>query len=205
MDHDHSLSTKRIEGFSDAVFAIIVTLLVLDLRVPDLQHITNQSTVKVLIALAPQFVSFALSFFILCIFWVNHHQFFHALRRADRKLLWLNNLVLFWLCFIPFPTALLGRYPTNVVVAMLFGSALFFAAISFSAMIHYAMFEKKLLEEHVNLSDRKYAQRNSYWGILLYALSVILAPVSVYISLFIFFVVPLIYFVPRRITFSEVV
>lgn len=91
-DHDHVLSTSRIEAFSDAVIAIIVTLLVLELRVPDLaHHVTSQSTLQALLRLVPEFASFVLSFFIICIFWVNHHQFFHALKRADRKLLWLNN------------------------------------------------------------------------------------------------------------------
>src|SRR2546425_782379 len=106
MEKEKVMSTQRIEAFSDGVFAIIVTLLVLDLKVPDLpQQITNQETLQALFNLAPQFISFVLSFFILCIFWVNHHQFFHTIKTADRKLLWLNNLLLFWLCFIPFPTA----------------------------------------------------------------------------------------------------
>jgi uncharacterized membrane protein len=192
-EHDHSLSTKRIEAFSDGVIAIAMTLLVLDLKVPATPDLSE---------IGPQFTSFVLSFFVVCIFWVNHHQFFHILDKATRKLLWLNNLLLFWICFIPFPTAFLGRYPTHVLAVMLYGAVLCAAAVSFSLMTHYAMFKGNLMERHVGMEERKSAQQRSYWGIILYGLSVVLAPVSVTISLAIFCIVPLIYFVPRRVQYS---
>lgn len=203
MNHDHQLTTRRIESFSDGIFGLVATLLVLDLKLPDTMKImTNQIALNTLFHLAPQFLSFALSFFIVCIFWVNHHQFFYSLKKADRKLLWLNNLLLFWLCFIPFPTAFLGRYPTNQVAVILFGGLLFLAAISFYALTYHAMLGSNLYDEHISLQERKRSQKRSSWGIYLYALSIILAPFSVYLSLFIFIIVPLIYFVPRRIQFS---
>ena len=202
--HDHSLSTSRIEAFSDGVIAIALTLLVLELKVPML--VAGETAAQVwhtLSQLGPEFISFVLSFFVICIFWVNHHQFFHTLEKATRKLLWLNNLLLFWICFIPFPTAFLGRYPTNVVAVIVYGSVLCAAAISFSVMTHYAMFRGNLMERHVDKKERKSAQHRSYWGILLYGLSVVLAPLSVFISLAIFCIVPLIYFVPRRVVYSD--
>lgn len=203
MEHDHSLSTKRIEMFSDGVFAIIVTLLVLDLKVPSLvQNASVSITIAALFNELPQFLSFAMSFVIVCIFWVNHHEFFSALRGADRQFLWLNNMLLFWLCFIPFPTAFIGRYPTNLVAVMLFGIVLFFAASSFSLMTYYVFFKSNLLDEHIKSKERKKAQKISYFGITLYALSVLLAPVSIYISLFIFCIVPIYYFIPRKFSFT---
>lgn len=202
MEHDHSLPTHRIEAFSDGVFAIIVTLLVLDLKVPEIaQRMTTQATVQTLLTLLPQFLSFAMSFIIICIFWINHHQFFSVLKRSDRKLVWLNNLLLFWLCFIPFPTAFIGRYPLNVVAVMLFGSVLFLAALSFSIMIHYVFFRTHLFDDHLSESERKIQQRRSYVGIGLYLLSVLLAPISTFISFIIFIIVPLYYFIPRRFRF----
>src|SRR5258706_5537636 len=138
MDHDHSLSTRRIEAFSDGVFAIIVTLLVLDLKIPDIAvAMTNTVAINVLVHLIPQFLSFLLSFFIVCIFWVNHHHFFYSLKKSDSKLLCLINLLLFWLCFIPFPTPFLGSFPTNEIAGLLFDSVLFFPGRSFSLVIHY--------------------------------------------------------------------
>jgi uncharacterized membrane protein len=203
-DHEHDLSTTRIETFSDAVIAIIVTLLVLDLKVPELvATVGNAGVIKALLNLAPQFASFVISFFVICIFWVNHHQFFHGIRRADRKLLWLNNLLLFWLCFIPFPTALLGRYPTNTVAVMLYGAILFLAAATFSTMSYYAFFKGKLVDEHLSQKELRHTQRRSYVGISAYGLSVLAAPLSISISLAIFLIVPLIYFVPRRLVYGQ--
>lgn len=204
MDHEHSLSANRIEAFTDAVLAIIVTLLVLDLKVPETlgEALSAQDALTFLWHLAPQFIGFALSFFIVCIFWVNHHQFFASVVKCDRKLVWLNNLTLFFLSFIPFPTAFLGRFPTNLVAVMLFGLVLFFAALSFNLMITHAMFKGNLVDSHISEKERKMAKRRGMYGIILYAASVLLAPLSIYISLAIFLLVPLIYFVPRRFQFE---
>src|SRR5260221_13290134 len=203
MDHKHIASTRRIEAFSDGVFAIIVTLLVLDLKVPDIvQNASVQFSLTSLLHLLPQFISFALSFVIVCIFWVNHHEFFSVIKAADHKFLWLNNLTLFWLCFVPFPTAFIGRNPTNVIAVMLFGSGLFLAALSFSLMISYVFSKQDLLDEHISDSDRKIARKRGYLGVEAYALSILLAPLSVYISLAIFILVPLYDFIPRRLAFA---
>lgn len=202
-DHEHTFPTQRMAAFSDGVFAIIITLLVLELRVPELEKMTSQDAWSALIRLSPEFLSFAFSFFILCIFWGNHHQLFYAIKHSDRKLLWYNNFLLFWLCFIPFPTAFLGRYPTNMVAVMLFGAALFLAASAFSIMTYYLLLKSNLFDDHVPMKERIRLQRQSYWGVSLYALSVILAPVSIYISFFIFILVPVIYFIPHKIGFTQ--
>lgn len=202
-EHDHTLSTRRIEMFSDGIFAIIVTLLVLDLKVPDIAHtLSTQEGINVLINLIPQFIAFALSFLVIAIFWGNHHQFFSTLKYADRRFLWLNNFLLFWLCFIPFPTAFLGRYPTNVPAVMLYGFVLCAAASSFSLMLYHASFRGNLVDAHIPMKVRHDMQKKSYWGILSYGLSVVFAPLSIYISLAIFFIVPLIYFVPQKIRYA---
>lgn len=203
MTHDHDFSFRRIEMFSDGVFAIIVTLLVLDLKVPEISsNASMQETMNSLYLLAPQFISFTMSFLIVCIFWVNHHQFFSALKKADRTFMWLNNILLFWLCFIPFPTAFIGRHPFNIAANMLFGAVLLLAGASFSILSHYVLFKSNLYDEHVDIKERKDIQRRGVAGVIIYALSVLLAPVSVYISLTIFFIAPIFYFLPRKINFS---
>ncbi len=204
MAHTHTISNRRIEAFSDGVFAIVVTLLVLDLKVPELPDgVSIADTLTMLQHLIPQFLSFFLSFFIVCIFWVNHHQFFHVLKKSDRKLLWLNNFLLFWLCFVPFPTAFIGRYPTNVVAIVLFGVALFLAASSFSLMTYHALFKGKLVDVHVSRQERVKSQRRSYWGVGLYGIAALIAPLLPYVSIGIYVIVPLLYFSPRKITFTE--
>lgn len=203
MDEDHALSTKRIESFSDGIFSVAATLLVLDLQIPTIiTQMTNQVAWTTLYHLLPQTFSFAFSFFIICIFWGNHHEFFHALKRADSKLLWLNNFLLFWLVLLPFPTSFFGRFPLNTIAVIFYGGVLFMAAVSFSLMSYYALFLGNLYDKHMSQEERRIEHRRSYWGVILYGLSVILAPVSVYFSLVLFVVVPIIYFVPRRIRFS---
>ena len=103
------MPTSRIEAFSDGVFAIIITLLVLEIHVPQVQDKNISAALEhSLLAMTPKFLSYILSFVLVCIWWVAHHHLFHILKRSDRGLLWLNSLFLLWLAFIPFPTALMG-------------------------------------------------------------------------------------------------
>jgi len=97
------MPTSRIEAFSDGVFAIIITLLVLEIHVPQVQDKDISAALEhSLLAMTPKFLSYVLSFVIVCIWWVAHHHLFHVLKRSDRGLLWLNSLFLLWLAFIPF-------------------------------------------------------------------------------------------------------
>ncbi|WP_146230935.1 TMEM175 family protein, partial [Micromonospora sicca] len=101
---------NRIETFSDAVMAIIVTLLVLDLRPPELDgHTTSNEFLQAMTPLASHFFSFALSFTMVAIYWVNHYYFFRRIKRVTGRLIWLNNVLLFWLCLLPFPGSLRCR------------------------------------------------------------------------------------------------
>ncbi|HMS66102.1 MAG TPA: TMEM175 family protein [Ignavibacteria bacterium] len=191
--------TSRIEAFSDGVFAIVVTLLVLELRVPHLpENFTSQDVITELIHLTPKFVSFAMSFLVVAIFWVNHHQLFHSLDKTDRATLWYNNLLLFWLSFVPFPTAFIGEHPSSMIPVMLYGFAMFAAGFSFMLMLRHAikanlfspLHSKELIEQGV---------KKGRIGPVIYLISIVTALISVYISLAIFILVPVFYFVPQKI------
>src|SRR5262245_19059202 len=106
-----AMPTSRIEAFSDGVFAIVSTLLILSVQVPELHGDVARELPRALVRLTPHFLTFVLSFAIVCIWWVAHHHFFVLLEKSDRGLLWLNSLFLLWLVTVPFPTALLGNYP----------------------------------------------------------------------------------------------
>src|ERR1700684_1540143 len=93
------MGTNRLEAFSDGVIAVIITIMVLELKVP------RDTTLASLRVVAPQFFSYVLSFLLVAIMWVNHHHFLNAARRADGRLLWTNNLLLFWMSLVPFVTA----------------------------------------------------------------------------------------------------
>lgn len=192
-----------MEAFSDGVFAIVVTLLVLELRVPSLpENFSTQDVLKELLHLSPKFFSFAMSFVIVAIFWVNHHQFFHSLEKTDRAMLWYNNLLLFWLSFVPFPTAFIGEHPVSMIPVMLYGAVLFLAGVSFNLMLRHAV-KANLFHKSVSDEVLKQSIKRGVIGPVIYFVSVISAFISVYISLAIFLLVPVIYFIPQKIVRLE--
>src|SRR5689334_928439 len=113
-------STSRLEAYSDGVIAIIVTILVLELHVPELHGTSVQDVLMALYDILPKLLSFAFSFLTVSVFWVNHHHFFHEIEKSDGRLLWYNNALLFWLALVPFTTAFLGEHPTVPGVLMVY-------------------------------------------------------------------------------------
>jgi Endosomal/lysosomal potassium channel TMEM175 len=106
---DRVFTASRVEAFSDGVLAIVITLLVLEIKTPRLHSTENVGQAWLaLVDLVPKFASFFLSFFFIAVFWVNHHRLFALIRKVDWGILWLNNLLLLLLCFVPFPTAFIG-------------------------------------------------------------------------------------------------
>jgi uncharacterized membrane protein len=193
-------STARIEAFSDGVIAIILTIMVLELKVPELsEHFTREAFWQAAQHLAPKLIAYAMSFIIVAIFWVNHHNFFHSLVKSDGKLLWYNNFLLFWLSLTPFSTAFLGEHPMQTEAVMIFGFILFMAGVSFPLMGYYAMFTADLLEDTYTPEMRWQVFRGGLPGVGLYATSILVAPYNVWISWGIFFIVPCYYFMPTRI------
>jgi uncharacterized membrane protein len=122
--HDHEqpptpgAATRRLEAFSDAVFAIAITLLALNLHVPDLTTITPHAVAAALAAMWPTYLSFLLSFLTLLIAWVYHHRLLEGATRAGTSLLFLNGILLLIVSAVPFPTALLGAYLTTPAVSV---------------------------------------------------------------------------------------
>jgi uncharacterized membrane protein len=109
-DTSGDLSLDRLVFFSDAVFAIAVTLLVLDIHVPDLPRVvSNADAWRAFTDLTPSFFAFALSFLVIGRFWMGHHERFRTLRHFDPRLMWPNMLYLMAVAFMPFATAFLGR------------------------------------------------------------------------------------------------
>jgi len=113
---EHIFNKSRVEAFSDGIFAIIITLLVLEIKVP---HIENHNSITDLMAalkqLLPKFFSWLISFFTVAVIWVNHHKIFKQIGRLNNGIFWWNAVLLLWTSFIPFPTAVLGDYPNNTV------------------------------------------------------------------------------------------
>ncbi len=112
--------TERLVYFSDAVFAIAVTLLVLDIRVPTLDE--GESLWIAVLDLWPKYLGYALSFAIIAINWVFHHRKFRAIERFDAGLIWINLVFLFFVALVPFPTSLLSEYAPDVAAVTLYAA-----------------------------------------------------------------------------------
>jgi uncharacterized membrane protein len=191
------MSKDRVETFSDGVFAIILTLLVLELHVPNIaDHSGLGQYAAAMAPLIPKFVSFVLTFVMIAIHWVSHHYFFRHIRRTPIGLVWLNNLFLLWLCFMPFPTAMLGDHPTDLFPILLYGVNQLLAALTFFAFRSYASKNKIFVDTS---SAKAMGPRHSIPAITIFTLSILFAFVNVYLSLICFLIVPLLYFVPNMI------
>jgi uncharacterized membrane protein len=103
--------TNRVEAFSDGVFAIAITLLILEIHVPRLaENAGNDALFVAMVSLWPSFLAFLLSFFAILIMWVSHHELMRLARGVDYSLLFANGLLLLMVTFVPFPTAVLAQY-----------------------------------------------------------------------------------------------
>jgi uncharacterized membrane protein len=195
--------TGRVEAFSDGVLAIIVTLLIFEVHVPQLTDLSVQGVLAGVWSIAPKFISFAVSFFTVAIFWVNHHHFFSRVTHSDWKLLWLNNLLLFWLAVVPFTTAFIGDYPTVPMVAALYGFTLCLAGASFSLMGNYVFFHSGLIPESVSRDERQSEFIRSLSATSLYGAAGIIALIWVQAALVMMAVIPFFYVVPRLLSRAD--
>jgi len=114
---------SRLEAFSDCVIAFAITLLILDIHIEDVAtNVDNAGMIRALWALGPRFSIYVISFLICTVAWVSHHELIHDVDCVDSRLLWLNNLYLMWIAFLPFPTALIGHHPEQPVAVALYGA-----------------------------------------------------------------------------------
>lgn len=187
--------SRRVEAFSDGVLAIVITLLVLDIKIPRQVSGGNAALWQAVVQQLPMLGAWALSFCFVLVFWVAHHYLFVQLARVDRGLLWLNGLFLLTISFTPFPTALLGLYPRLSAAATLLSGAMFFTAASFSLLRWYATRHARLFKPDYE-AEAAAALRRSYVGPGLYFLAILAAQIAVPISIGIQIVVPLLFFLP---------
>ena len=194
------MPTSRIEAFSDGVFAIVVTLLVLEIHVPQVQgKDISGGLAHSLLAMAPKFLTYILSFVVVCIWWVAHHHLFGVLKRSDRGLLWLNSLFLLWLAFIPFPTALMGDFPGERIAVVGYGTVTTLAAVRFTFMRYSAFYLSKLVDERIDRRLLKSAMLKSVLNPVLHAIAVLLAFVDGRLAIALYIILPLMFFIPGKL------
>ena len=163
------LRLTRLEAFSDGVFAIIVTLLVLELKVPTLaDHHSAAELGHQLQELLPKFLSWLISFIIVCKFWLNHHHVLGLARHANYAMVWLNALFLMFQSFVPFPTALMGEYPGNPLAVAFFGIVMAFNTMLFMLLHRYVL--RHLLKPEMEGTQDPHVILKSWIGVASYLL-----------------------------------
>jgi uncharacterized membrane protein len=145
----------RIVFFSDAVFAIAITILVLDIRVPD--GLSPRELPAEVLSLAPNYLSYAISFLVLAVYWQAHHRVFRPIRSYDRTLLWLNFLFLMSISFLPFPTSPLGEYSEERLSVVIYAANASIASLLLVSISWYATAGHRLVvpDSVVDEAERK--------------------------------------------------
>jgi uncharacterized membrane protein len=179
----------RMEAFSDGVIAVIITIMVLELQAP------HGSTLADLRPKIPAFLSYVLSFIFIGIYWNNHHHLLHAVHKVNGRILWANLHLLFWLSIVPFATDWMGVNHWAAVPVALYGCVLFMAAVAFTILAH------ELIAYEGKGSTLARAMGRDYKGkvsLAFYALAVPLSHVDPRISIALYVLVALIWFIPDR-------
>ena len=179
----------RIEAFSDGVLAIIITIMVLELKAPLGTDITA------LMSLTPTFISYALSFIFIGIYWSNHHHLMHAVKTVNGAILWANLHLLFWLSLVPFFTRWMGESFFTALPVAAYGMVLLFAAIA------YTLLTRALIAHHGQDSQLAVAIGDDGKGkisLALYAAAIPLSFVNATIGYSIYILVALIWLVPDQ-------
>lgn len=183
------MSKGRLEAFSDAVIAIIITIMVLELNVP------HEASLSALAPLVPVFLSYGLSFVFLGIYWNNHHHLLQAIRHVDGRVLWANLHLLFWLSLIPFVTSWVGENHVAAWPVALYGVVLLFAAVA------YFILTRALIALHGRDSALATALGRDFKGkisVLLYLVAIPLAFVSSWLAMAVYVLVAVMWLVPDR-------
>lgn len=141
-----ALNKNRLETLSDGVFSIVMTLLVIDIKVPQFFYpLSNAELWSELQQLIPLFTSYAVSFIVLVMFWISHHMLFHAFSRTlNRQLALLNMIFLMFLALVPFSAHLLGTYIDNYPAVMIYGANILFLGLALFCMFTYALKSKEI-------------------------------------------------------------
>jgi len=179
----------RLEAFSDGVIAVIITIMVLELKAP------HGKEFAALAPLAPALLTYALSFVFVGIYWNNHHHLLHAAQHIDGRVLWANLHLLFWLSLVPFTTGWVGEYPSAAIPTAIYGVVFLMAGVA------WLLLQQALVKRDGPTSLLARAVGRDLKGklsALLYASAIVLAFVSAWIADALYVLVALIWFVPDR-------
>lgn len=184
------MNATRLEAFSDGVIAIIITIMVLELKVP------HDPSYAELLKLLPIFLSYTLSFVLVAIYWVNHHHLIHLVERVDGQILWFNLNLLFWMSLTPFVTAYMGENHATPLSVALYG------LVQTACSSAFLLLRRTIAQHHKHQSELSTLHskrvRKNHIALLLSALSIPIAFVAVPLALLLVVAPAVMYFLPAK-------
>jgi uncharacterized membrane protein len=193
------IGKNRIEALSDGIFAIVMTLLILEIHVPNLPpDAPNVQVAPALIALWPKFASYLVAFVSLGFFWVGHHIMYHAIRRANRTLLWLNIFFFMFVSLLPFSTSVLNAFPQAFIAPLFFGANLAIIGWILFFQWSYANAQPDMLADFVSAEYRKSVRFRMLAVPVVTTLTAVVCFWSIGISLVIYLLLLPLYMLPGR-------
>ena len=193
--------TGRLEAFSDGVFAVAITLLILNIQPPHDFPLDDLTLLSKLLDQWPNYLAFVASFATIGVMWVNHHRLFTHIKHTDNALLGLNLLLLLVIVFIPFPTALLAQYavyPDKHVAALLYTGTSVIMAICFYLLWRYASYHNRLLDKKADPHAVKAITNQYRFGPLVYLIVFAVAWFSAPVSIALILLLALYFALPSR-------
>ena len=193
----------RLEAFSDAVIAIIITLLILEIKIPKLETPSNMhTTYEAFWELRGEIISWVISFAMVSVAWLQHHNVLHMSRKADLGILWLNLFFLMGLCFVPFTTGFMGKNYSDPFAVSLFAAELGLTSLFLCWLYAYAT--KHYLKPNYSVEKVRKNVRRSFWiAPVVYFGAALLAWVSVWIAYLIFILIPFLFLFPLDVEISD--
>ena len=178
--------TGRVEAFSDGVFAIAITLLILNLKTPEPAELKGASLIPFLLKQWPTYFAFLMSFLTILVMWVNHHRLFTFIRRTDGRLLFINGLVLLVVTITPFPTSLLATYLMHAgakSAAQIYAANSIAIAVAFNILWRYATAGDRLLYENADRKTIAIIDKQYSFGMPAYLVAFATSFFSAYLSM----------------------
>ncbi|QJD97138.1 DUF1211 domain-containing protein [Mucilaginibacter robiniae] len=178
------MNKNRLEAFSDGVFAIAITLLILNVKIPQANYVSGQQLYKVLHQAIPKLLTFAFTFLVIGVFWIAHHRIFAFAKVTDSILMWINIVYLMFIALIPYPAALLAENPYLPITIIIYSSTLFVIAVMHLILLEYII--RNNHTRHEILTDEVYrsAQKTALVGPVCYVLAAAGSYIHFYISFF---------------------
>jgi uncharacterized membrane protein len=180
MYEEMALSKNRIEALTDGIFAVVMTILILDIIVPQIfSHssvggvLAGTELLKRLFDLWPKILSFGISFTILAIYWMAHHRQFHYIKHSNRSLIWINIMLLMAICLLPFSTSLLGEYMEQEILILVYGgNSIIIASLLYIQWWYATSDHGRLVDENLDSTIKTTLSRRLLFGIIIYLIAI---------------------------------